>query len=406
MPTGLEFVTLLAIIVVIPPIFEARFRVPGLVGLIVVGYLTGPEAMEFFEASDEEFIELFAHIGLIFLMFLAGLEVELDQFVRVKYSSLLFGLLSFAFPCAAGVSIGLAFGLPTAGAILMGSLLGSHTLLALSIARKFGIVNQRCITVGVGGTIVTDVVSLLVLAFAVRMGALGPDESLGLGSVILLAAKEIGYLAVAFVTVNVVLRSYFGRAESSREGGFLAMFLLLMLAADLGELIDVEPILGAFAAGLAMNHAIQHRLAQQNAEKVRPIIEGAKSHLVFIGTVLFIPSFFVDLGIELEFSAVLADTSGASIAGFLLVGLLAGKFIAAVISQWILGYSSREMLSMWSLSIPQVGATLAAAFLGLEVGLISESVLAGVIALVVATTVAGPLLFRRFASRLPIQSSN
>ena len=128
--------------------------------------------------------------------------------------------------------------------------------------------------------------------------------------------------------------------------------------------------------------------------------------MLFVASVLFIPTFFVDLGIELEFSAVLRDVNGALIAGFLLVGLLIGKFLAAVISQRILGYNSKEMLSMFALSIPQVGATLAAAFLGLEVGLISESVLAGVIALVVVTSVAGPMLFRRFGAELSTQSAD
>ena len=132
----------------------------------------------------------------------------------------------------------------------MGSLLGSHTLLALSIARNLGILNQRCITVGVGGTIITDVVSLLVLAVAVRMGSLGPDESLGLGSIVLLAAKEIGHLAAAFVTVDVVLRAFFARADRSREGGFLLMFLLLMLAADLGAVDRCRAYPGSVCSGI------------------------------------------------------------------------------------------------------------------------------------------------------------
>ncbi|MGB7087565.1 MAG: cation:proton antiporter, partial [Phormidesmis sp.] len=195
------FVLLLAIVLVTPPIFE-RFKLPGLVGLIAAGVVFGGSGLGWLNAESDT-MKLFSEIGKIYLMFVAGLEIDLILFQKTRDRSVGYGLMTFAIPLLGGIAVGLFFGFGWLAAVLIGSLLASHTLLAYPIVQRFGVVDDEAVTVTVGATIFTDIGSLLVLAIClgVNQGDFSIIKlltllgSLGLYAIaVLLGLKQLGKL--------------------------------------------------------------------------------------------------------------------------------------------------------------------------------------------------------------------
>jgi Kef-type K+ transport system membrane component KefB len=161
------FTVLLLLILIIPPIFE-RLKLPGLVGLLVAGVIFGKNGFNILNHNSES-IKLLSDIGKIYLMFVAGLEIDLNDFRRTKNRSLGFGLATFAFPLVFGSLVGKFFGFSWNSSVLIGSLFASHTLLGYPIVQRMGIVRNQAITVTIGATIFTDISALLVLAICVSI---------------------------------------------------------------------------------------------------------------------------------------------------------------------------------------------------------------------------------------------
>lgn len=159
------FTVLLAVILVIPPLFE-RLRLPGLVGLLLAGVLLGPNGLQFLEHKSET-IQLLSNIGKVYLMFVAGLEIDLSQFRRTRHRSAVFGFFTFIVPIITGIIIGRWFGFGWNSSLLIGSILASHTLLAYPIVRRLGVVQNEAVTITIGATIFTDTAALVILAICV-----------------------------------------------------------------------------------------------------------------------------------------------------------------------------------------------------------------------------------------------
>ncbi|MEO1592196.1 MAG: cation:proton antiporter, partial [Cyanobacteria bacterium J06632_22] len=283
------FTLLLLAILVIPPIFE-QLRLPGLVGLLVAGVCLGPDGLGLLNA-DTETMKLFSDIGKIYLMFVAGLEIDLAEFRRTKEQSLSFGLATFALPLIAGTLIARTFGLGWNAAVLVGSLLASHTLLGYPIVSRLGLVKNRAVTATVGATIFTDIAALLVLAVCVSIhGGDFTTVSLvrQLGSLVI-------YVLLVLYGVDRLGKEYFRRTGDEESNQFLFILLVVFLASVGAQVIDIDKIVGAFLAGLAVNDVLQHSPVE---EKV-----------VFVGSTLFIPFFFVDMGLLLNVTGLCCSTS-------------------------------------------------------------------------------------------------
>ncbi len=379
------FVLLLAIVLVTPPIFE-RFRLPGLVGLIAAGVVFGSSGLGWLNA-DSDTMKLFADVGKIYLMFVAGLEIDLALFQKTRDRSLGFGFLTFALPLAGGMSVGLFFGFGWLAAVLIGSLLASHTLLAYPIIQRLGVVDDEAVTVTVGATIFTDIGSLLVLAIC--LGISQGDFSLVklltlLGSLALYAVAVL----IGLKQLGKVFFRKVGRDEGSRV---LFVLLSVFLAAVVAQLIGVENIIGAFLAGLAINSIIGDGSVKEKTE--------------FMGSVLFIPMFFVNMGLLLDLNAF-RDILAAVNLPLLIVGvLLLGKLAAVLVAKQLYRYSWTQAWTMWSLSIPQVAATLAAALVGYEAQIINIEVFNSVILLMLVTSIVGPLVTTNVAAQLAAQKT-
>jgi Kef-type K+ transport system membrane component KefB len=330
---------------------------------------------------------LLSDIGLLYLMFVAGLEIDLAQLHQVKERSLGFGSFTFLFPLITGTIVGRVFHFDWNASLLLGSLLASHSLMTYPIVRRLGVVSNEAVTVTIGATIFTDIGALIVLAIC-----------LGIGTGEFTLLKLLSLLVSLAIYIVLVLWGFdwagreFMRRSGADEGSQFLFFLLAVFLAALGaQLIGVEKIVGAFLTGLAVNEAVG---------------EGpVKEKVVFVGSVLFIPIFFVNIGLIIDLSAFLASFSSLALTAAIILGLLASKWLAAFSAKLGYGYSWREQLTMWSMSVPQVATTLAATLVGNQAGLLSDSVLNSVVMMMLVTATLGPLIVSRAAVGLPLPAA-
>ncbi|MGB3199270.1 MAG: cation:proton antiporter, partial [Nodosilinea sp.] len=375
------FTVLLLVTLIIPPIFE-RLRLPGLVGLLAAGVILGPSVLGLLDPAGE--VEtLLSDVGKIYLMFVAGLEIDLKDFKRTRNRSLGFGFTTFAVPLTAGLLLSRAFGFDWIAAVLIGSLLASHTLLAYPIVMRLGVTKEPSVTATVGATIFTDIGALLVLAMCVAAQAGEFSAQTVVAQLIMLGV----FATAVLVGIDWAGKQYF-RRNGDREGNqFLFVLAAVFVAAVGSQLINVDKIVGAFLAGLAVNDVVGNGPVKEKVE--------------FVGGVLFIPFFFVCMGLLLDLQVLVESlTTNLAFTLALTATLMLSKFLAALATKPFYRYSWTQVLTMWSLSMPQVAATLAAALVGLQQGIISGLEFNAVIVMMLVTSVAGPLLTARYAGRL------
>lgn len=383
----LTFTLLLLVALTLPPIFE-RIKLPGLVGLLFAGVVLGSNGLGLLDAQSET-MKLLSDIGKIYLMFVAGLEIDLEEFRKTKERSLGFGMATFIVPLIVGVAIARFFGMGWNAAILIGSLLASHTLLGYPIVKRLGVVADEAVTVTIGATIFTDIAALLVLAVCISIH--GGEFSV-VSLLIQLVTLGI-YAAIVLVGFDKAGKEYFRRTGDEESNQFLFILLAVFLASVGAQLINVDKIVGAFLAGLAVNDVVGRSPVEEKIE--------------FVGSTLFIPFFFVGMGLLLDVPGFITTlTTELPLTLSIVGGLFIGKFLAAAIAKLLYGYSWVKTLTMWSLSLPQVAATLAAALAGVNAGLISDSVFNVVIVLMLVTAIAGPILTTQFARRLSITTAS
>lgn len=388
----ISFTILLAVIFTVPPIFE-KLRLPGLVGLLLAGILLGENGLKLLN-SESDTIKLLSDIGKLYLMFVAGLEIDLEQFRKTRNRSIGFGILTFIVPLIAGILVGRLFNFSWNTSLLIGSLLASHTLLAYPIVSRLGVVNNEAVTVTIGATIFTDTGALLVLAICV--GIHGGEFSM------LSLATLVGGLAIYSVVVlfgfDWAGKEFFRRSGDEQSKQFLFILLALFLASVGAQLIGIEKIVGAFLAGLAVNDVLGRSPVKEKVE--------------FIGSVLFIPCFFVDMGLLINIPAFIKTLSSIWLTVVIVAALIGSKFIAAFLAKLFYRYNTPELLTMWSLSLPQVAATLAAALVAYQSQnsagerLINEGVLNSVIVLMLVTAIIGPIITAKFATSLQLTQTD
>ena len=319
LPPLARFSVAMLILFAIPPLCR-RVRLPAVVGLMAAGVLIGPFGLQL-APKHGEVVEFFAELGKLLLMFFAGMEIDLVQFNRTRNRSIGFGLLTFALPLTAGLLVGLWAGYPWVGALLIGSLLASHTLIAYPIVEKLGKLRNEAVTVTIGATVFTDVAALLVLAVCIPIHVSGfaPDT-------FAIQVLQLGvYVPAVILGLGWVAQKLFAR-KPPKEGQFALMLLLVAVAAVAAEAIHLEGIIGAFLAGLAVN------TATRDSE--------AKHELEFIGNHLFIPVFFLTIGFLID----LQTFANTLVTHFWLVfgivgGLIGSKYLAAEIARRAFGYS-------------------------------------------------------------------
>ena len=374
-----QFTLLVSIGLAVQLLLE-RSRVPALVGLLVIGVLLGPEAAGIVPHSDV--VELFGSLGLLYIMFAAGLEIDLDIVRDHKRQAAAFGFAAFALSFALVFAVAQLIGADMAGSLLLAAALSSHTLLSYPLIRKLGLVHRQPIVATVGGTLLTDTLSLVILVVVLQQSTGGSQGLSWSGPLLMLAA-----LAVAAVVVLPRLARRTFDAEIAAPEKALFILATLLVLATIADAIGTEDILGAFLAGICLNRAVkQHDYLQE--------------HLEFVGRMLFIPFFFIETGMRLDLGILIGGLDVWWDAALLLACVIIGKGAASYIIGSIFGYRPIERLTMIGLTIPQAAATLAVTITASEAGLIDDFFLDAVIIVIFLTCLAGPLLTRYAGRRL------
>jgi Kef-type K+ transport system membrane component KefB len=367
----------------VAPLIVERYRVPGMVGVIVAGAIVGPHGLNLLERGST--IILLGAVGLIYLMFLAGAEIDLHGFRRHRWQSLAFGVLTFGIPLLLGWAGGALIGFERDSALLLGALLASHTLVAYPLALSMGIVRNGAVTAAVGGTMIADTAALLVLAViaSATRGAL--DTAFWLRMSLSLTA----YVALLTLGLPRLARWYFRRETSGTAATFLFVMAALFAGAFLAEVAGVEAIIGAFLVGLALN-----RLIPRNGL--------LSSRIHFVGEAFLIPFFLLSIGMLVDVRVFLSGPRAWVVLVLLLGAGVLGKWLAAEGTRLVFRLSRAEAGSVFGLSVSRASAALAIALIGHELGLFDEFVENGVVVLMAVTCFLGPWMVERHGRALAL----
>ena len=370
-----------AFVLLVGPVLAERLGLPGLVGIVLGGTIVGPFVLDW--VAREGIVEALGALGLLYLMFLAGLELDLDEFGRNRRPAITFGALTFAIPLLLGLALVFAFGYGAAAALLYGSLWASHTLVAYPIVQERRLTRHRAVGMAAGGTVITDTLALFVLALVVGSqvsddGAATIALKLGLGVAVLAL-----YCAVVLPRLG---RWAFARLGEGAIPRFLFLLAALTSAALVADRVGLEGILGAFFAGLALN-----RLVPAGGELMEKV--------EFVGGVLLVPFFLLSTGMLLD-PGQFTEARVLAIAAASLAVVLVGKATASYVSGRLAGFEPGETRLVFGLTIAQAAATLAAVTIGVQVGIFDEDLLSAALVVVLATVVISGLVTRAAARGL------
>jgi Kef-type K+ transport system membrane component KefB len=380
--------SLILFIILLAPIVLNRFKVPGIIGLILSGMIIGPYGL--FLIQKNSAVDLFSTIGLLYIMFIAGLELDMNEFNKHKYKSLIFGFLTFIFPIVLGFPVCyylLGYGFNTS--LLIASMFATHTLIAYPIVNRLGIAKNQAVAITVGGTILTDTAVLLILA--IISGTATGEATSELW--VRLFVSIVCFTAFVYFIIPRVASWFFRRLEDEKNAHFIFVLLVVFLTAFTAELAGLEPIIGAFAAGLTLNRLIPHTSSLMN-------------RIEFVGNSLFIPFFLISVGMLIDFRVLANGPQALIVAGTLTVVALAGKWIAAHLSGRIFKYSREQRNLIFGLSSSHAAATLAVILVGYNLGIINDHVLNGTIVLILITCVIASFVTEKSGKEIVLHMDN
>lgn len=384
-PTWIFLLVLL--IILFAPILLNKLRIPHIIGMILAGLVIGEHGFNIL-VRDSSF-QLFGKVGLYYIMFLAGLEMNMGDFKKNRGKAVMLGLLAFIIPIGIGLVTNmmlLKYSLVTS--ILLASMYASHTLVAYPIVIRYGVSRHRSVSIAVGGTAVTDTLTLLVLAV---VGGLFKGESGGLFW-LWLVIKVVFLGALIMYSFPRIGRWFFRRYDDNVMQ-FIFVLAMVFLGAGLMEFVGMEGILGAFLAGLVLNRLIPH---------VSPLM----NHLEFVGNALFIPYFLIGVGMLIDVHVIFGHGDALKVAAVMITVALVGKWIASWLTQKIYRMAAIERELMFGLSNAQAAATLAAVLVGYNIilpggeRLLNEDVLNGTVLLILVTCIVSSFTTERAARKI------
>ncbi|MDE6445279.1 MAG: cation:proton antiporter [Alistipes sp.] len=392
----LKFMLIMAIVLGAPLLLN-RLKIPYLLGLIIAGAVIGPHGLNL--VLRDSSIILSGTAGLLYIMFMSGLEMDMNDFRRNGWRSLVFGLYTFSVPMAFGIVAGrFILGYPLHSSILLAGLFASQTLIAYPIVSRLGITRDKAVTIAVGGTIITDILALMVLTVVVGLST-GKADS---GFWYRFGISVAGCVAVILGLFPILGRWFFKRC-SDNVSQYVFVLVMVFLGAYLAQLAGLEPIIGAFLAGLAMNRLI-------------PGTSPLMNRIEFVGNAIFIPFFLIGVGMLIDYRAFFRSWESIEVSIVMIVMVTAAKYIAACLTQKTFRLSRDQRTLLFGLSSAHVAATLAAVMVGYNVvlghtpdgepvRLLNEAVLNGTILMILATCTVSTFASQRGAHNIAIKGS-
>lgn len=361
--------SLILFIILLSPVLLRKLNIPAIIGLIISGVVIGPYGLNLLEKTSA--IQLFSTIGLLYIMFIAGLELDMNEFKLNRNKSLLFGFFTFIIPLSIGFPVCFyVLGYEFNASLLTASMFATHTLVAYPIVSRLGISQNKAVAVAVGGTILTDTAVLILLAIIMS------NTHGELNSVfwIRLSVSLAVFTFIMFSVIPRIAKWFFSRLESEKQSHYIFVLSVVFFAAFLAELAGVEPIIGAFMAGLSLNRLIPRSSALMN-------------RIEFIGNALFIPFFLISVGMLVDIRIIFSGPGALIVATTLTTVAIFGKWMAALITQKVFHYSSAQRQLIFGLSSAHAAATLAVILVGYEAGILDDNVLNGTILLILVTCI-------------------
>lgn len=376
------FLTVMAIILLTPIVLN-RLRIPYVIGLIIAGVAVGPYGLNIL-ARDMSF-EIFGQVGILYLMFLAGIEIDMYHLRKNMRKGLTFGLFTFIIPLILGaVAAMAALRMQMLEATLLASMFAAHTLIAYPIVTRFGVTKAPAVIIAIAGTIVTVLGSLIVLA-----GVLGVYRDGSVSSLI----PILCYLAlycVGLIYLYPRITRYFFQHYSDGISQFIYVMVMVFGAAALASFIGIEGVFGAFFAGLVLNRFI-------------PARSTLMGRLEFVGNAIFIPYFLIGVGMLIDLRVVLDGWSTLYTAAVMSAVAMASKWIAAFVTQKVYRLTSIDRSVMYQLSNAHTAVALAVVMIGYEMHLFDVTVLNGTVVMILVTCTVSSFGTERAASRLKVQ---
>lgn len=376
----LKFLIIL-IIILFSPILLERIKVPPLLGLIIAGAIIGPHGFNLILRDSG--IIMSGTAGLLYIMFLAGLEIDIADFKKNSWKSLVFGIYTFCIPMVLGFLVSFyIFQYDMLASTLLASMLASHTLIAYVIISKFGLSQDPAVSITVGGTMITDTLALLVLTIIVGMDAGEVDKAFW----IRLCISILVFIMLVLFVFPPLCRSFFKKYNDSISQ-YIFVLALVFLGAFIAELAGIESIIGAFISGLALN-----RLIPRNS----PLM----SRVEFVGNAIFIPFFLISVGMLIDYRAFFTSWETIKVGVLMTLTATVAKYAAAVLTQKTFRFSKDQRRLIFGLSNAQAAATLAAVMVGYNVGILNDAVLNGTILMILVTCTMASLCAQKGAHNI------
>ena len=380
--------SLILFIILLAPILLRKVKIPGIIGLIISGVIIGPFGFNFLEKNSA--VDLFSTIGLLYIMFIAGLDLDMNEFKSNRNKSMLFGFFTFILPLSIGFPVcHYILGYDFNASFLIASMFSTHTLVAYPIVSRLGVSKNEAVAITVGGTILTDTAVLIILAVIMgnSRGNLNVEFWLRLGISLVI------FSAIMFYLIPKITRWFFEKLENEKHAHYIFVLSVVFFSAFLAEISGLEPIIGAFVAGLALNQLIPQTSALMN-------------RIEFIGNSLFIPFFLISVGMLVDVTVILNGPTAIIIAVVLTVSAIFGKWFAALFTQLVFKYSSAQRQLIFGLSSSHAAATLAVILVGYKAGILDENVLNGTIILILITCVVASIATENAAKKILVTEKN
>lgn len=389
----LKFLIIMTIVLGTPLILN-KLKIPYLLGLIIAGAVIGEHGLNLV-ARDSSII-LSGTAGMLYILFLAGLEMDMADFKRNSLRSLTFGLYTFIVPMAFGVVAGyylLDYSLLSS--LLLAALFASQTLIAYPIISKLGITRDKAVTIAVGGTIIVDILALVTLTVVVGF-ATGSTESDFWWQL----AASVAACGVVILWIFPLIGRWFFKRCSDNISQYVFVLVSLFLGAYLTQLAGLEPIIGAFLAGLAMNRLIP---------RTSPLM----NRVEFVGNAIFIPFFLIGVGMLVDYHAIFGSWETLLVGGVMVVMVTASKYIAALLTAKTFRLTGDQQTVLFGLSVAHVAGTLAVVMVGynitigttpegLPIRLLDEAVLNGTILMILVTCTISSFTTQRGAHQIAL----
>ncbi|MBR6746151.1 MAG: cation:proton antiporter [Muribaculaceae bacterium] len=378
------------VIILMAPLLLNKLKIPHIIGMIVAGVVVGPYGFNIL--ADDSSFEIFGEVGLLYLMFLAGIEIDMYHLKLNLKRGLVFGALTFIIPMVMGaVASVYLLKIDWLTSILLASMYASHTLISYPVAARFGITKSPAVLISIVGTIIAVVGALLVLGGAINVYHEGGVNT---GAIAWLFCKMMMYCA-AVLYVYPRLTRYFFKTYSDNVTQYVYVLAMVLLSALVAKLIGLEAVLGAFFAGLVLNRYI-------------PTSSTLMSRIEFVGNALFIPYFLIGVGMMINVR-VIGNVETLWVTAVMLVIALSSKWIAAWGAQKIYKMNGAERDVMFGLTTAHTAVALAVVTIGYNMVLpdgsrmMGETILNGTVLVILVTCAIAPIVTTRAAARIKLQ---